>query len=224
LILSYVLLVSALDLTGSVSWNNACPDYRALKHARAVLDNGQISGSITRNGSFVIPDVPHGTYILSVIAHDYNFDELRIDVSDATLVPEVRPYIPGTPLNPPSSVLLTYPITLQPRKKLEFFMPVESFNLVAMFSNPMMLLMVVGGGMMLAMPYLIKNMDPESLQEFKEQQARMSGIQNAMASGDLKSGFSALLKAAEDPQPSPPTPPTKPTHGAKNRGNKKTRR
>lgn len=87
-----------------------------------------------------------------------------------------------------------------------YFVPAESFNLVAMFSNPMMLLMVFGGGMMLAMPYLIvseslqnliitttdvfsRNMDPESLEEFKEQQAKMSGFQNAVASGDLKSGY-----------------------------------
>jgi hypothetical protein len=34
-------------------------------------------------------------------------------------------------------------------------MPPETFNLVAMMSNPMMLLMVVGGGMMLVMPYLM---------------------------------------------------------------------
>ena len=34
-------------------------------------------------------------------------------------------------------------------------MPPETFNLVAMMSNPMMLLMVLGGGMMLAMPYLM---------------------------------------------------------------------
>lgn len=33
-----------------------------------------------------------------------------------------------------------------------------------------------------------KNMDPESLKEFQEQQAKLSGIQNAMASGDIKAG------------------------------------
>jgi hypothetical protein len=42
-----------------------------------------------------------------------------------------------------------------PREKSVYFVPPETFNLVAMMSNPMMLLMVVGGGMMLAMPYLM---------------------------------------------------------------------
>lgn len=32
-------------------------------------------------------------------------------------------------------------------------------------------------------------MDPEAMEEFKEQHAKVSGFQSAMASGDLKSGY-----------------------------------
>ena len=31
-------------------------------------------------------------------------------------------------------------------------------------------------------------MDPEALEEFKEQQAKLGGIQNAFQSGEIKSG------------------------------------
>ena len=58
-------------------------------------------------------------------------------------------------MDPPSLVLLPYPIILIPREKSVYFVPPETFNLVAMMSNPMMLLMVFGGGMMLVMPYLM---------------------------------------------------------------------
>ena len=78
---------------------------------------------------------------------------MRLDVKNFTA--EVRLYVPGTPLNPPSPVILPYPIALIPREKSVYFVPPETFNLVAMMSNPMMLLMVVGGGMMLVMPYLM---------------------------------------------------------------------
>lgn len=60
-------------------------------------------------------------------------------------------------MNPPSSVILPYPVLLTPREKQNYFIPPESFNLGAMLSNPMMLLMVGGAGMMLAMPYLMVN-------------------------------------------------------------------
>jgi len=78
-----------------------------------------------------------------------------VDVLESSPEPEIRPYIPGTPLNPPSSVLLGYPISLPVREKSDYFIPRESFNLVAMFQNPMMLLMVFGGGLVLAMPYIL---------------------------------------------------------------------
>ena len=78
---------------------------------------------------------------------------MRLDVNNSTA--EVRLYVPGTPLDPPSHVLLPYPIVLLPREKSVYFVPPETFNLVAMMSNPMMLLMVLGGGMMLVMPYLM---------------------------------------------------------------------
>lgn len=57
-----------------------------------------------------------------------------------------------------------------------------------MLKSPMVLMMVFTGGMVLAMPYLMKNMDPESLEEFKEQQAKMAKMQSAITSGDFKSG------------------------------------
>jgi len=59
-----------------------------------------------------------------------------------------------------------------------------------MFQNPMMLIMVFGGLMMLAMPYIMKNMDPELLQEAQQNQAR---VQNALQSGASKSSVPAVV-------------------------------
>jgi len=39
-------------------------------------------------------------------------------------------------------------------KKYEYFTPKESFNLKGMLSNPMMLIMIFGGVLMLATPYI----------------------------------------------------------------------
>jgi len=192
-LLSCVALAFALDITGEVSWNDICPDAASLGQAKVSLDDGIFSSSVTHTGKFIIPDVPDGTYVLSLISHDYFFDQLRLDVKNSTS--EVRPYVPGTPLNPPSSVLLPYPIVLIPREKSVYFVPPETFNLVTMMSNPMMLLMVLGGGMMLAMPYLMKNLDPNTLEELKEQQGRIKG---ALHTGDLKTGLSPGIATRDE--------------------------
>lgn len=124
-------------------------------------------------------DVEEGSYILSVISHDYLFDtvshndsslskplrleQLRIDVrSDPKSQLQVRPYVAGTPHNPPSTVVLPYPITLTPRLKNVYFVEAEAFNLLAMLKNPMILMMVVTGGLVMAMPYIMVNVHLES--------------------------------------------------------------
>ncbi|KAJ7462679.1 hypothetical protein B0H11DRAFT_2053786 [Mycena galericulata] len=216
-LLSLGLSTFAVDVRGKLQWNEVCPDITTLGHAKVVLDGGKFKGSVIHNGAFSIPDVPAGTYILSVVAHDYTFDELRIDVLESEF--EARPYSVATPLNPASSILLPQ-ISLPARSKHVYFVPIDSFNIVGMFQNPMMLMLLFGGVMVVSMPYLMKNMDPETMKEFKEQQAKMSGMQSALASGDLKAGFSALM--ADDPT-APKALPASPS-GSKNRNNKNKRR
>ncbi|KAJ3505099.1 hypothetical protein NLJ89_g7592 [Agrocybe chaxingu] len=223
-LLSWAVLSCALDLTGRVAWNNICSNATSLGQAEAYLNEGAFGGRVTRDGKFVIPDVPQGTYILSISSHDYSFEQLRVDVARSSLPPEVRPYIAGTPLNPPSSVLLPYPIVLSPKEKNVYFVPPESFNLTGMLANPMMLLMVGAAVMVFAMPYLMKNLDPEALEEFKEQQSKVNGIQSAFQTGDFKSGFSALMAGGESPTPQAPAKAPQPAGAAKGRSSKKARR
>ncbi|KAG1755103.1 uncharacterized protein EDB91DRAFT_1097293 [Suillus paluster] len=195
LLLSWSSIIFALELHGYVQWNDLCPSYEALASAKVLLDAGKMSGRVTRNGNFSIPDVPPGTYILSVLSHDYSFDHVRIDVSRSEPQPEVRPHIFGTPLLTTTSFSLPYPILLIPRHKNRYFSPRESFNLLGMFQSPMMMIMVLTGVMMLAMPYIMKNMDPETLDGLKGQ-VKAASKQNSIQSGD-PGGLSALLAAEE---------------------------
>ncbi|KAJ4494349.1 hypothetical protein C8R41DRAFT_919316 [Lentinula lateritia] len=219
---------SAVDVKGHVSWNDVCrgkflpssavasltiqyPGYNQLGHSRVVLDNDKHSGGILKDGSFVIPNVPSGTYLLSVISHDYQFEQMRVDVKDSISfeepVVEIRPYVLGTPMSPASTILLPYPIKLSARQRFNYFVPRDSFNIMGMLKSPMILMMVFAGALVLGMPYLMKNMDPESLAEFKREQAKMSHAQSALQSGDFKSGLSALMTAASGQDQASSQPP-----------------
>ncbi|KIY45423.1 hypothetical protein FISHEDRAFT_76604 [Fistulina hepatica ATCC 64428] len=212
-------LAAAVDVRGSIQFNAVCPGIDELGPSKVVLDSGKYYGTVTKSGRFTIQDVPEGSYILSVLSHDHQFDTLRVDIFPSpaddparTVSPEVRPYIVGTPFDPPSTVRLSHPIVLVPRQKYSYFIPLSSFNLWGMLKSPMVLLSVGAGGMMLLMPYLMasKNMDPEALNELKQQQVKMAGFQSAMASGDFKSGLSNLLSdSAPAAPPSPPPPQVK---------------
>jgi ER membrane protein complex subunit 7 len=149
-----------------------------LGYARAVLDDGKAYyGGVTRDGSFHIPNVEPGTYILSVVAHDHAFDkvrifptkhylnlqihntvyQLRVDVpaTSESSIPTIYPYIPGTPLSPPPSVTLAYPLELIPRRRNDYYAPPPQFNAMQMLKSPMVLMMLVAGILMFATPQLM---------------------------------------------------------------------
>ncbi|KAJ6627221.1 hypothetical protein B0H10DRAFT_1996116 [Mycena sp. CBHHK59/15] len=218
LFLALIASVSAVDVTGTLEWNHICANSSSLGPAKAVLDAGKFSGNVIRDGSFSIPDVPVGTYILSVLSHDYLFDQARIDVLESTF--EARPYTIGTPLDPASPVLFTK-LSLPARQRHIYFVPIDSFNLLGMVQNPMTMMVLFVGAMVLAMPYLMKNMDPETMKEFSEQRGKMSQMQDAVASGNLTAGFSALLAA--DDLPPVKAQPASSAAGVKNRGKNKRR-
>ncbi|TBU48403.1 hypothetical protein BD309DRAFT_912012 [Dichomitus squalens] len=216
----------ALDLKGRIQWNEHCEGLGELGQTKVVLDNGRLHGGVTQDGTFVIPEVPAGTYVLSVLAHDHAFEQLRVDIFETETLPEVRPYFPGTPLDPPSTITLPYPITLTARGKHDYFVPRESFNVLAMFKNPMMMLMLGAGVLVLLTPMMMKNMDPEVMEEFKERHAKMSGAQSALQSGDLMGGFSQLLSAANEEAKGATSVAAKgpSASGAKQRGGKNKKR
>jgi hypothetical protein len=82
-----------------------------------------------------------------------------------------------------------------------------------MLRNPMIMMMVATGVLVVAMPYILvsavvrnmivrmlrcmvfylqKNMDPELAKEVTERQNRLANIQNSMTSGDLRGGYVVL--------------------------------
>lgn len=121
------------------------------------------------------PDVPEGTYILNIVARNHLFDQVgivrslprccttnlspqyRIDVVDSLSPPEIRPYLPGTPLSSTanSPITIAYPLNVHPRYKNEYFVPKQSFNVMGMLQNPMIMMMGVVGIMVVALPYMM---------------------------------------------------------------------
>lgn len=76
---------------------------------------------------------------------------------DSLSPPEVRPYLPGTPLSSTadSPVTIAYPLKVHPRYKNEYFVPKQSFNVMGMLQNPMIMMMGAVGLMVVALPYMM---------------------------------------------------------------------
>jgi len=196
---------------------------------------------VSHDGGFVFRDVAPGTYTIDVLAPDHVFPQYRVDVLPpgesvipweiheiATISPaptpssspsppdiNVYPIPPGTPhLHNPRLPLLSYPIKFQAAHRRSYEIPKQSFDIIGMFSNPMMLMMLFTGIMMFAMPKLMENMDPELVKEVKEKQDRMFSAQSRLTEGGA-GGLSSLLAEATS------KPPGGQSGGSKKAGGKK---
>jgi len=203
-IYSTLLLLSSLlfiphahcaEVKGALEWGELCPDATALGSARAVLDDGRRwYSSVHKDGSFVIRDVEEGRYVLSVLAHDHLFDQVLVSIAttNESSSTTIFPHIPGTPMSF-SSVALPYPVRLLPRRKNQYYVAHEQFSVLAMFQNPMMLLMGFVGIMAFATPYLMKNMEPEAAKEPEDRRAAVTKIQSSIQNTDIGSGVGEVL-------------------------------
>ncbi|KAF8316128.1 hypothetical protein DL93DRAFT_2111649 [Clavulina sp. PMI_390] len=120
---------------------------------------------------------------------------------------EVRPAIPGTPFHAHSSAhlqalqQLPYPIAISTKGEKVYVVKKKGFDVLEMFKNPMMLMMLLAGGMVFILPTIMENMDPEMVKEMQERQGKMFSLQNSIQSGDFSALKTELLARVDGPQP-----------------------
>merc|ERR1712196_202557 len=150
---------------------------------RVVVNGGQHTAIVRRDGSFQVPDVAAGAaYLVDVQSTSFMFEPVRVTVQESGDVRAnvMYPLKPGHDAAP-------YPLFLQARGKLGFFEVREGFNFAMLYKNPMVLMMGFSCVMMFMMKYMV---DPE---EMKKMQAQMAE-EGITGPGDM---FKKMLK---DPQ------------------------
>ena len=76
---------------------------------------------------------------------------------------QIRPAPPGTPFHPINSPhlqqqlfpLLPYPIVLNPRGQKIYVVAEKGFDIIEMFKNPMMMMMLIAGAMIFFLPKML---------------------------------------------------------------------
>jgi len=218
----------AVDVKGSIAWNFVCPGIDSLHpQTQVILDAGRYKAGVRKDGSFIIHDVAPGSYLFQVLARDHVFDQVRVDVlteepespsspitttaptgvfSIPSQIVEVRPVPPGTHFSPsPPNPHLPYPLVLSAHARKVYFVPHEGFNIVEMFKNPMMLMMVLAAFLILVLPKAMEGMDPDMVKDMKDTQGRILNMQNQLQSGDYTSLATGLLANGEVPNSSSST-------------------
>ena len=130
-----------------------------------VVDGGRYHGFLKSNGGFTINRVPPGSYLVEVVSPNHVFEPARIDISSKSGKIRAR----RVNLLKPTQVLhLPYPLRFKAEEQAQFFEKRESWSMLSMLKNPMLLLLVAPVLLMLIVPKLMKSVDPEYQKEMQD--------------------------------------------------------
>ncbi len=102
----------------------------------------------------------------------------------------------------PKTVLHGTRVEIRPVAKAEYELPKPGFNMLSLVSNPTVLIMLVMGGFAMCMPAMMKNMDPEAMEEMRKQQESMAGgPASLLTGGGGPQDMSSLLGMLTGEQP-----------------------
>eukprot|EP01087_Luapelamoeba_hula_P006639 TRINITY_DN1671_c0_g1_i1.p1 TRINITY_DN1671_c0_g1~~TRINITY_DN1671_c0_g1_i1.p1 ORF type:complete len:272 (-),score=58.14 TRINITY_DN1671_c0_g1_i1:13-807(-) len=117
-------------------------------------NGGRMSVVPTQRGTFQLHEIPAGAYLLEVVSATHAYPQIRIDVSDKA-GGKIRARVEESNKN------VAYPLELRPLGPVSFFTERKGFNLWSFVQNPMMIMVVVTGVIIL----LAKLVGGESMRE-----------------------------------------------------------
>ncbi|KAI8072552.1 hypothetical protein BC940DRAFT_330691 [Gongronella butleri] len=164
----FLLAVDAVAVQGTVETNSLLTDLRQVRSSTTVSLSGMYSTLVRADGSFTFEHVEPGSYLLQVDSIDFIFPKLRVDITqDGQITGAYTGLGQGWDK---TGYGVPYPFALRAKAHADYFLAKQSFNMLAMFKNPMFLMIGFSGIMMFVMPRMLKNMDPDVLKEITDSQ------------------------------------------------------
>mmetsp|Transcript_26401 Transcript_26401/g.105695 ORF Transcript_26401/g.105695 Transcript_26401/m.105695 type:complete len:221 (-) Transcript_26401:289-951(-) len=146
----------------------ALRDREATVPTTEVVLNGGEYRTLTRaDGSFVFHDVKPGVYLLDVLSVDYFFSQVKINLPKSAEQAGIQCLEYAYPGAPKRSI--AYPLRLVSPGKKQYFEQRERVGLHTVIRNPMLLMLGFTALMVVVMPKLMDNMDPEEKAKLQEQ-------------------------------------------------------
>ncbi len=195
-------MVAAVERT-NVEGKLAFPANQAaspsLGNIKLTLNGNEFSTFTRADGSFVFYEIPVGIYSLDVLSLHIMFPAAKIKISPATSnvesdtieVSVVEYKYPGAARMPTD-----YPIVLKALTPVGYFKPPQKFSLWSIImANPMMMMMLAFGGLMV---FMFQNMDPEVMKEIQEQNKGKEDPMKQMQDMMSGKGLAGMFGGAKD--------------------------
>ncbi|XP_068217282.1 endoplasmic reticulum membrane protein complex subunit 7 [Palaemon carinicauda] len=129
-----------------------------------VFTNSGHYGFLKDDGSFVINNVPSGSYVVHVMNPTYMYEALRVDINQKG---KIRARAVNH-IQPSNVVQMPHPLRLKSVGPFRYYMQREQWRITDFLMNPMVLMTVLPLALMMILPRLN---DPETRKEMEQIQA-----------------------------------------------------
>ncbi|XP_066941647.1 endoplasmic reticulum membrane protein complex subunit 7 [Macrobrachium rosenbergii] len=154
-----------------------------------VFTNSGHYGFLREDGSFVINNVPSGSYVVHVMNPTYMYEALRVDINQKG---KIRARAVNH-IQPSNVVQMPHPLRMKSVGPYRYYMQREQWRITDFLMNPMVLMTVLPLALMMILPRLN---DPETRKEMEQIQApkletpELSEIMTSLFGGGSSSGQS----------------------------------
>ena len=149
---------SLFSIEGKVLFPGGEVNADVLTETRILVNYGQYLGFVQRDGSFVVSNLPAGSYLVEVTNPDHFYEPIRVDITSKgkTRARKVN-YIQSSAVHQ-----LNYPLRLKAKNAYKYFQMRETWRITDALFNPMVLMMVLPLLLLLVLPKMMNAADPET--------------------------------------------------------------
>jgi hypothetical protein len=145
------------------------------------------------SGAFVFTDVPAGSYVLTVQSVKYVFGDVRVDVGAGTTNADARGNtLKARSLDDADGKLLALPLDLAASNVYVYYQEAPTFRVTSILFHPMILMMLVMGGMSFLLPKMV---DKDAMKDLTN---AANAQVDAADSSEVASSSSTADKPAEE--------------------------
>ncbi|XP_012527225.1 ER membrane protein complex subunit 7 [Monomorium pharaonis] len=180
-------------------WDNAASTgWQLMTHVMA--NGGEHYGFLREDGTFIITNVPSGSYMVEVVNPNYVYEPVRVEINSKGKFRARKVNLIQT-----SQVIqVPYPLKMRPLAPFRYFQVREQWRLTDFLFNPMVLMMVLPLILIMILPKIMN--DPETRKEMEQlnnltiyNMPEMSEVITSFLSGGEKQKSKAV-KAAKKRQ------------------------
>ncbi|XP_062406393.1 ER membrane protein complex subunit 7 [Sardina pilchardus] len=135
-----------------------------VSSSRVMVEGEEYVGFLRTDGSFVVNDVPSGSYVVEVVSPSFKFEPVRVDItSKGKIRARQVNYIKTSEV-----VRHSYPLQVRSPGPQTYFMKRETWGWSDFLMNPMVMMMVLPLLIIVLLPKVVNTNDPEMRKEMEQ--------------------------------------------------------